>query len=120
MTNSENLKRDSLNDFKYPITNDSVNEDSILNKLYSLKKLKKVSKICKFSVLVKGATDSGDDFEFDVGINREERFQTMYIFIYKKKSNAILYYDTFKDVYIDVNKWDKDKSDAHLDNQKFE
>ena len=91
------------NDFKII---DSTIIDSIANRVFNLQRIKNANKNCRLSLLIKEPINIGDDLELDFGVNSVERFQTLFIFFYKKKENVIFYYDTLNDVYIEVQKWD--------------
>jgi hypothetical protein len=108
VNNVDLFKNDTTNISNKILVSDSINIDSITNQLLNLDKIKKANKNCKLSLLIKEPVSIDDDYELDLGINSDERFQTMFVFFYKKKENIILYYDTMKDEYIEISKWDKE------------
>lgn len=108
-TNSiDTLKIESAKSNNNIVTIDSNKIDSIANRLFNLRKVKIANKNCKISMLINESTDLDGDLELDFGTNSDERFQTLFIFLYRKKTNTILYYNTLEDKYIEIEKWDEE------------
>jgi hypothetical protein len=94
---------------KRVIKKDTIAEtviDSVMDKIYHLRKIQALNKQCKISMLTQEPTESDAHYTFKVGFNRPDRFETRFIFSFNQKQNVVFYYDTINDELIDVNKWD--------------
>ncbi len=88
--NSDNLNKITENKFKmHLLSNKTI--DSIVDKIYNLNKIQELNRQFKISILEEPADISDDSYNFKVGFNRPDRFETRYIFIVKKQSSVIYY-----------------------------
>ncbi|MBL7814297.1 MAG: hypothetical protein JNL70_04750 [Saprospiraceae bacterium] len=79
--------------------------DSVVDRIYQLEKVQLLNKSHKVSILTEEPTTPDDFYNFKVGFNGTERFETYYIFSFKISDSTIYYYDVVNDELIDIKNW---------------
>jgi hypothetical protein len=78
----------------------------ILLLIYHLRKIQILNKQSKVSILTQEPSELDGHYAFKVGLNRPDRFETVFNFSFDKSQSIIFYYDVVNDELIDCDKWD--------------